>query len=291
MLTASRTGCTRLAAVSGSPFIANWMSTSCRLGETAGARMSCTRPVAWTPVMTARTAEEKPAAPAVAVALCTSTSSCAGCATPASVSSHCARPDSPEPYSACVMVTWPTALPISIATTTSSSQPVMAISGAVRSSCPARPPDWTCVPWLGPPSRERQEPCSSRRRSHSHWHLTAIRSVLDYPHSFRACPMPGRGRTSPAAAPKVPRLGRTRARYASRRYGGHPLALTVRPRLTGALTCWPPSACSPPPISSGGEHVTADAAGLTAVAGVRVAGNVPCVHRPGPQRRHGRHRR
>ena len=37
-----------------------------------------------------------------------------------------ARPDSPEPYSACVMVTWPTALPISIATMTSSSQPAMA---------------------------------------------------------------------------------------------------------------------------------------------------------------------
>ena len=126
MLTASRTGCTRFAAVSGSPFIANWMSTSCRPEETAGARMSCTRPVAWTPVMTARTADWKPLAPAVAVALCTSSSSCAGCATPASVSSHCARPDSPAPYSACVMVTWPTALPISIVTMTSSSQPVMA---------------------------------------------------------------------------------------------------------------------------------------------------------------------
>ena len=126
--TAVSTGCTRWSAVSELPFIANWISTSCRPGETTGARRSWMRPVARTSATTARTAARNPGLAAVAVTLCTSTSSCAGSATPALVSSHWARPDSPVPYWACVIVTWPTAPPISMATMTRSSQPTMAVT-------------------------------------------------------------------------------------------------------------------------------------------------------------------
>ena len=38
--TAVSTGCTRVSAVSALPFIANWTSTSCRLGDTTGGRRS-----------------------------------------------------------------------------------------------------------------------------------------------------------------------------------------------------------------------------------------------------------
>ena len=130
--TASSTGRTRVAAVSGSPFTANWMSTSCPLADTAGARTSCTSPVARTSETTARTAVwSGPAAVAAlytAVGLCTRTSSRAGSFMPALASSQVERPDSPVPYSAWVMVTWPAAPPISIVTMTNASQPPMAAS-------------------------------------------------------------------------------------------------------------------------------------------------------------------
>jgi hypothetical protein len=50
-----------------------------------------------------------------------------GSVIPASVSSRVARPDSPVPYSDCFIVIWPTALPISMPTRTSTTHPVIAM--------------------------------------------------------------------------------------------------------------------------------------------------------------------
>ena len=127
--TASSTGCTRSAAVSGSPFSENWSSTCWPLGEVTGARTSFTWPVARTAVRTALAADSS-----VAVSAGdepeweTITFSVAGSLMPAFTSVQVARPDSPTPYSAWVMVTWPTALPISTVAMTSASQAPTAAS-------------------------------------------------------------------------------------------------------------------------------------------------------------------
>ncbi len=120
--TASSTGCTWSGALFLSPFIANWMSTSPPFAAVTGARTSCTRPVASMPDTIACTAGARLAV----AAPCTSTISCADCATPASASSRVAWPDSPVPYSAWVMATCPAMLPISMVTMTSSSHPPIA---------------------------------------------------------------------------------------------------------------------------------------------------------------------
>jgi hypothetical protein len=129
--TASSTGCTRSSALSPSPTIENCTSALCRSPEISptayGSRRSVTCPVACTPATTSPTAAWNPAASAVNAPLCTSTISPAGCLVPASLRMRVARAESPAAYSSLVICRWPTAAPISVAATTSSSQPKMAV--------------------------------------------------------------------------------------------------------------------------------------------------------------------
>ena len=127
-MTASSTGCTRLYAVSGSPFIANWRSTCLPLGDVAGGRTPLTCPVASTAASTALAADRSAALSGDAAELEIITSSDAGSLMPALTSVQVAWPDSPTPYSAWVMVTWPTALPASMVTMTSASHAPTAVS-------------------------------------------------------------------------------------------------------------------------------------------------------------------
>ncbi len=128
MLTASSTGCTRLYAVSGSPFSANWSSTCRPLADVAGGRAPATWPVDSTAASTAPVADRSAALSGDAAELEIITSSDAGSLMPALTSVQVARPDSPTPYSAWFMVTWPTMLPTSMVTMTSASHAPTAVS-------------------------------------------------------------------------------------------------------------------------------------------------------------------